>query len=182
MDRLNDIQLFAMLQKDDRRAFTEIVNRYSSILFRFVDKRVSNVEDTKDILQEIFTSLWNRRYQIHIQESFYPYLFKSARYQIIDWTIKQNKDIERISMLVSMHDIYFLKQTYTSEDEFIAKEIELQIGSEVDKMPTTMKNVFTLSRNQAMSIREIALALSVSEQTVKNNISLAISRLKGVLK
>lgn len=182
MNRLNDIQLFALVQKDDRKAFTEIVNRYSTVLFRFVYKRVSNVEDTKDILQEIFTSFWNRRHQIHIQESLYPYLFQSAKYQIIDCVIKQKKGIERVSMLVSMQDVYFLKLTHTSEDELIAKEIEQQIDSEVNKMPATMRDVFTLSRKQAMSIREIALTLSVSEQTVKNNISLAISRLKGVLK
>jgi RNA polymerase sigma-70 factor (ECF subfamily) len=41
-----------------------------------------------------------------------------------------------------------------------------------------MQSAFNLSRVEGLSIKEIAFRLSISEQTVKNNISLALSRLK----
>ena len=67
MDCLKDIELLDHIRGDNRLAFAEIVNRYSATLFRFVNKRISNPEDTQDILQEIFASLWKRRAEIHIE-------------------------------------------------------------------------------------------------------------------
>jgi RNA polymerase sigma-70 factor (ECF subfamily) len=52
------------------------------------------------------------------------------------------------------------------------------LDNEISKMPTTMQSAFNLSRVEGLSIKEIAFRLSISEQTVKNNISLALSRLK----
>ncbi|SFS46590.1 RNA polymerase sigma factor, sigma-70 family [Sphingobacterium wenxiniae] len=72
--------------------------------------------------------------------------------------------------------------TWSSEEHLIAKELSQLIDQEVDRMPPTMRNVFTMSRNQAMTIKDISLELSLSEQTVKNNISLALNKLKSKFK
>jgi RNA polymerase sigma-70 factor (ECF subfamily) len=45
-------------------------------------------------------------------------------------------------------------------------------------MPSTMRSAFSLSRKESMSIKDIATELALSEQTVKNNISLALGWLK----
>jgi RNA polymerase sigma-70 factor (ECF subfamily) len=60
----------------------------------------------------------------------------------------------------------------------MAKELDSLIFKEVNKMPATMKAVFELSRNNKMTIKDIAKNLTISEQTVKNNISLALHRLR----
>lgn len=78
-------------------------------------------------------------------------------------------------MLIETHAS--LSFMHSGEDDLMAKELAQLIEQEVEEMPSTMKNVFTLSRHHALSIKDIALQLSLSEQTVKNNISLAINRL-----
>jgi len=93
MKQLDDTELFIRIQADDRYAFSELVNRYSDILFRFIQRRVSCTEDSEDILQEVFVSLWNQRLNITIEYSLYPYLFKAAKYKIIDWTINEQKKL-----------------------------------------------------------------------------------------
>jgi RNA polymerase sigma-70 factor (ECF subfamily) len=60
----------------------------------------------------------------------------------------------------------------------MVKELSFMLDNEISKMPTTMQSAFNLSRVEGLSIKEIAFRLSISEQTVKNNISLALSRLK----
>jgi RNA polymerase sigma-70 factor (ECF subfamily) len=45
-------------------------------------------------------------------------------------------------------------------------------------MSDTMRKAFVLSRQENKSIREIATELSLSEQTIKNNISQALDRLR----
>jgi len=60
----------------------------------------------------------------------------------------------------------------------MAKELAVLIDTEIEKMPTTMKSAFSLSRKESMSIKDISSELAISEQTVKNNISLALGWLK----
>ncbi|MDR0263642.1 MAG: sigma-70 family RNA polymerase sigma factor [Sphingobacterium sp.] len=175
MEQLDDTELFAGIQANDRHAFSELVNRYSAILFRFIQRRVSCVEDSEDILQEVFVSLWNNRHKINIESSLYPYLFKTAKYKIIDWTIQEQRKVARAEALLQT---YQTQATTTSEEELLAKELSVLIEQEIDKMPTTMKSAFSLSRKESMSIKDIATELALSEQTVKNNISLALGWLK----
>jgi len=65
-----------------------------------------------------------------------------------------------------------------SDEKLMVKELTFLLDNEIAKMPTTMRSAFNLSRVEGLSIKEIAFRLSISEQTVKNNISLALSRLK----
>lgn len=176
MKQLDDTELFIRIQADDRYAFSELVNRYSDILFRFIQRRVSCIEDSEDIVQEVFVSLWNQRLNITIEYSLYPYLFKAAKYKIIDWTINEQKKIVRAEKLLASFQGASISPT--SEEELLAKELALLIDTEIEKMPTTMKSAFSLSRKESMSIKDIASELAISEQTVKNNISLALGWLK----
>ncbi|MDF2476399.1 MAG: hypothetical protein K0S24_1882 [Sphingobacterium sp.] len=176
MKQLDDTELFTRIQADDRYAFSELVNRYSEILFRFIQRRVSCTEDSEDILQEVFVSLWNQRHKITITLSLYPYLFKTAKYKIIDWTVNEQKKVFRAEKLHASLQETFISPT--SEEELLAKELAILIDTEIDKMPITMKSAFSLSRKESMSIKDIASELAISEQTVKNNISLALGWLK----
>ena len=180
MKQLDDTELFTRIQADDRYAFSELVNRYSEILFRFIRRRITCIEDSEDILQEVFVSLWNQRHKITIERSLYPYLFKTAKYKIIDWTIHEQKKIIRAEILLGSVQETLI--SHTSEEELLAKELAILIETEIDKMPVTMKSAFSLSRKESMSIKDIASELAISEQTAKNNISLALGWLKLRLK
>lgn len=179
MNYLDDNLLFAKIQKGDIRAFAEIVDRYSEVLFRFVYRRCNSYEDSQDIIQEVFASLWKRKLQIKINDSLYPYLFKAAKYETIDWMVRKEKEIKRAVELIQMQDSPL---SLSTEEQLLAKELEKMIIHEVNKMPKSMKKAFKLSRYEAKSIKDIAKELSLSEQTVKNNISLAINKLKIIFK
>ena len=90
---------------------------------------------------------------------------------------KSAKEIERHQLLQAEPEPF----EYPAEDFLIARELEGLMEIEVQKMPSTMRQVFLLSRKEHISIREIAAMLSVSEQTVKNNITLALQHLRGKL-
>lgn len=176
MEQLDDLELFIRVQADDRNAFSALVNRYSDVLFRFIQRRISCTADSEDILQDVFVSLWNLRHQIMVEQSLYPYLFKATKYKIIDWMVKEQRKIVHAEKLLQHYGTEL--SVPTSEEELLAKELAALIDTEIDKMPTTMRSAFSLSRKEAMSIKDIAAELALSEQTVKNNISLALGWLR----
>lgn len=69
---------------------------------------------------------------------------------------------------------------HSAIDLLYSKEVALTIDQTVDQFPSNMKKVFQLRMDQ-FSVAEIAEALGIAPQTVKNNTSEALRRLREVL-
>src|SRR5882757_5276281 len=76
-----DIELVALLQQDDTGAFTELYNRHWKNLYYTAIGILQNSEACNDIVQEVFTSLWQRRGIVQIE---FPktYLQQATRFQV----------------------------------------------------------------------------------------------------
>jgi RNA polymerase sigma factor (sigma-70 family) len=171
---LRDEELLRRIQMDDQQAFSVIVYRYNVRLYRIVQGRVRMEDDAKDIIQEIFISLWNNRHQIQSGAALFPYLSKSAFYAVIDWQLLNKKNISRHHLLLEKDEPSVLPV----ENQVIANELRQELMGEIEKMPDTTRTVFRMSRIDQKSVKEIAAVLNLSEQTVKNNISTALKLLR----
>ncbi|WP_266206172.1 RNA polymerase sigma factor [Pontibacter kalidii] len=178
MKNLPDTDLFKLVQQDNERAFTILFDRYKVIVFRHVFKRVGAEFEASEILQNIFLSLWKNRSRINIEDSLGPYLMGAARNSVMALYASSQKELKRAHLLLEQP----AQLTYPQEEYLVAEELEQQLRRELSKMPETMKKAFELSRYEDLTVREIAAALNLSEQTVKNNLSLALQRLRGKLK
>jgi len=170
---LPDDELLRRIQDDDQQAFSTLVFRYNVRLYRIVYNRVRMEDDAKDIIQEIFISLWNNRHRITSSDLF-AYLSKSAFYAVIDWQLLHKKNMARHHLLLGRDEPYILPV----EDQMIANELKQELMEEVEKMPATTGLVFRMSRIEQKSVKEIAATTNLSEQTVKNNISIALKQLR----
>lgn len=171
---LPDEELLRRIQMDDQHAFSIIVYRYNVRLYKIVQARVRMEDDAKDIIQEIFISLWNNRHQIQSASALYPYLSKSVFYAVVDWQLLHKKNISRHHLLLEKDEPF----VFPVENQVIANELRQELMEEVEKMPDTTKTVFRMSRIDQKSVKEIAVVLHLSEQTVKNNISIALKQLR----
>lgn len=178
MKELQDIDLFALVQDHSEQAFAILLERYSTKLYDVIYKRIKDDDDTKDILQDIFISFWNNRKKIRIEDSAYPYLYRAAKYAVIDLAIKNQRVTAHKSLLSGQEEPF----GHSPESMLIAQELKQQYEQEVASMPDTMQQIFRLSREEHLSAREIAGLLKISEQTVRNNITLALKKLRLNLK
>lgn len=60
----------------------------------------------------------------------------------------------------------------------MVKELSALVDAELNELPDRLQVPYRLSREQNLSIKEIAANLSISEQTVKNNISTVLHKLR----
>lgn len=181
MEKYPDSQLLAFIKTGDQQAFTALVNRYWEELYTHIYARLKQEDDTKDILQEIFITVWKKRDTILPDDNgrLSSYLFTAARYCIIDHFSRPQTPV--------YNEDYFAEtlaqQTTFSAIELLeTKEMEEQVNEALNRMPDRLRLVYRLSRYQQLSTREIALQLSLSEQTVKNNISITLRYLRTYLK
>lgn len=169
-----DHELLIALQKGDEQAFEALYERYWPEVYTMIYRRIGDTEATKDIVQQLFINLWFSRKKISAEKPLAPLLNTMARKKSISW-YKRNLTTQQRE---SDYQMATERATYAPDAAMEATELEAFLKDEIDCMPETMREAFLLSRYQNKSTREIAAELSLSEQTIRNNISLALRRLK----
>lgn len=174
---ISDLQLIHLLKEDDQGAFTEIYSRYAEKLTGFASAKLYSLEDSRDVIHDVFVKLWEERKQLQIDRNLEAYLFTLIRYRIVD-KIRKNITREDYAGIVQA-----LRVNYESETEKLiaAKEIKKGIEQAVDKLSPRVKEIYLLSREEQLSIPEIAAKLQLSEQTVKNQLTFALKHLRESL-
>lgn len=170
---LTDQYLIMAMQSGDQKAFEALYERYWPEVYTMIYRRIKDREVAKDIVQDIFINLWRYRDKIIAEGSLAPLLNVTAKKQAISWYRKQTASKQRELLY---HEDEVLVAPSTTELE--TKELQDLLDREIDQMPSNMQQSFRLSRYENKSIKEIAAELSLSEQTVRNNISMALERLR----
>lgn len=172
--QLKDRELIENIRQGDSSSFDELFNRYWEVLFAAAYARLNNKEEAKDCVQEIFLTLWEKREQLPIPDAVGGYLFTSLKNRILNLFRSQKVKERYIHLQKSKTD-----EAGENVDELLEyKEFSRMIDNEIHSLPEKMREIFLLSRKQGLSIEEIASQLSLSPQTVKNQISSALKRLR----
>src|SRR5690606_6227853 len=64
--------------------FTEIYNNYWEKVFTICYKHTDDLEVAKELVQDIFKSLWERRHSLEINTSYERYLLRSAKLKVFE--------------------------------------------------------------------------------------------------
>lgn len=171
----HDDDLLQALQSGNKRAYEVIYDRYWQILFRFSRKMLQDENAAKDVIQDVFTAFWIKSAEAAIRPPLAAFLYTSTRNKILD-KIKHSK--------VEARYLESLKQVVRLSEElpdrmYIEKELYDQIEKEISHLPEKMRLIFEMSRKEYKSNQQIADELSISNKTVKNQLSNAVRLLKN---
>ncbi|SDL56189.1 RNA polymerase sigma factor [Pedobacter antarcticus] len=172
-----DLQLVDLLKQDDEAAFTEIYHRYAEKLVGFASSKLYHLDDPRDIIHDLFVKLWEERKSLKVDRSLEAYLFTMVRYRIIDKIRKNITHEDYSEMILALH----ISLESEIEQQIAAKELKLRIGNSLEELSPRVKEIYHLSREENLSITEIAGKLQLSEQTVKNQLTSALKHLRRVL-
>ncbi|MDR3697045.1 RNA polymerase sigma-70 factor [Mucilaginibacter sp.] len=171
---LSDHELTGLLKTGDRAAFTEIYQRYKWVLFLHALKRIRDREQAKDIIQELFTTLWDRRNDLELRTHLSGYLYTSVRNRIIKSFAHQQVESDYINSLGASVN----QENCVTDHKVRQSNLAALIEKEINELPEKMREVFLLSRKQNLSHKEIAFQLGIEESTVKRQISNALKILR----
>lgn len=172
---LSDRDLLAAIQAADEKAYAEIFERYWTVLFLHAMHMLRDEEEARDIVQELFTVLWQKASDLQITSTLSAYLYKSVRNRVFDH-IKRKKVMT--DYLQSLSD--FMDEGLLETDTLIReKQLHEAIEAEIAALPSKMRVIFELSRKQHLSYKEIAQQLNITEHTVKSQVSNALRILRS---
>ncbi|MGK9118137.1 RNA polymerase sigma factor [Olivibacter jilunii] len=171
-----DNKLIHLLAANDTAAFSEIYLRYGERLYKQAYHVLRNREDAKDIVQDIFTSLWNKRTGLQIN-NLAAYLYIANRNQ----TIKLIAHKKITSVYFDWLQALAKEVSDNAHHTLLEKQLNQLVEDEVSKLPSKMQAVFNLSRKAHLSHKEIAAKLHLSEATVKTQVKNALRILRSKL-
>lgn len=166
--------LLVLLKAGDKTAFTSLYQQYAPSLTAFAASKISSLDEAKDIIHDLFVYIWDQRESIEITGSLKSFLFAAVRYRVIDHIRKNITRREYAAMLQQLSD----SVSTATEDELVSKNLEHTLEHVVEKLPSRTKQIYRLSRNRHLAVKEIASELGLSEQTVKNQLSTALHHLR----
>jgi RNA polymerase sigma-70 factor (ECF subfamily) len=168
------LELVSLMRQGNRLAFNEIYERYWLKLYILAMQRLQSKDDAKDLVQDLFFSLWMKRETLVINTSLSSYLFTAIKYKVINHIESR---IVKGNYLNSLNKALIDYDNSTNE-KIISRDLEQFIDSGINHLSPKVKEVFELSRKENLSINEIAEKLNISDQTVKNQLSKALKILK----
>jgi RNA polymerase sigma-70 factor (family 1) len=171
----DDLHLLKLTSMDDKRAFDTLYTRYFDRLFRFVYNRIHHKEDTEEILQSLFYSIWMKRATLSISTSVSGYLFGACKKLIIH-SMRDEK--VRKGYLAQLNIIMRREYDHSTENIIQLHDFERAVEHSILDLPTRCQEIFKMSRQQNRSIPEIAEALTISHKTVENNLTTALKHLR----
>ncbi|WP_229207903.1 RNA polymerase sigma-70 factor [Dyadobacter beijingensis] len=159
-------------------SFTNIYNEYWEKVFVVCYSNLKDVEVAKELTQEIFKSIWERRHQLVFTESVERYLVRSAKLKVFEYI--RNKQI-RVAHLRNIATANTGHANVT-EDLVMHQHLSDRLKALIDGLPGHCQRVFRMSREQGMTNKEIAGILVISERTVEYHLSNALRLLRSGLK
>lgn len=178
--KFTDEELVQLLQQGKDKAFDELYFRYRDVLVRFVYMRMKSLQVSEEIVQEVFTTIWERRRTLVIQKNFSAYIYTSVRYMTLDY-IKSHAITDQYIKEVVERSTNDYSSTTTTESSIYYEELQVAVDKAASLLPEKSKQVFILSRIKHYTNKEIAQELNVSHETVKYHISYALKFMRNYL-
>ncbi|MBE3087264.1 MAG: RNA polymerase sigma-70 factor [Bacteroidetes bacterium] len=156
------------LSKGNLLAFNTLYKEYSGRLYRFAFGYLKSEAEAEELVQEVFTIIWEKRADLKEELSFKSFLFTIA-FNIIRKHFRTKAYLSEYFKTGISDDLDMQtsqKITYDSLYQYIT---EL-----VNQLPQRRKEIFMKSRFEGHSIKEIADELKISHKTVENQLTDAL--------
>ena len=172
---ISDKQLVSLIKKDDHFAFDKLFHKYGPSLYLFVKSILKDESEAEEAVQDVFYKIWEKRKDLNPDLSFKSYLFTIAsntakkfyRKKLLEDKYKQELALElNFNHTIDLNVIEY-------------KNILDYIDTIIDKLPSSRRQIFILSKKDGLKNPEIAKILNISEQTVKNQLVAALKFLRS---
>jgi len=164
-------------------AFEQIFKKYYRRLCLYARKFIDDDDVAEDVVQEVFSNLWERQIVLELDVVLRTYLFRSVHNRCLNY-LNHQKLISKHHNLLN-EKLKNLELEYYGSDQYNASslfELEGKIDKAISELPPQCRNVFELSRVNGLKNREIAEQLDISIKVVEKHITKALIYLRESLK
>lgn len=172
--KYSDQELAALLRSGDTAAFKTIYKKYWDKLLVVAGKRLDDLQEAEEVLQDIFLNLWLKKADFQLRINFDNYFAVAVKFQIINRLAKRSRESIRNKAFAAG----IVEATEPVAVQFDLALLKQQLNEAINILPGKCQLVFKMSREQELSNKEIAKELDISEKTVEKHMTNALKTLR----
>lgn len=174
------------LKAGDREAFATMVDTYSPSLYRLALRMLGDPDEAEDVLQETFINAYKGMSRFEGRSKLSTWLYRIASNQALMRLRKRHPDTLSVGepeedSAETAAPLDLTDWCCLPEAEFMTGEAQAQLDFAIEKLSPPLRGTFALRDLQALSTRETAEILGISETAVKTRLLRARLQLREQL-
>lgn len=176
----------ALIDEKGKIKFEDIYLSYFSKLKYFALEYVIREEDAENIVQDVFTELWEKREMLSMHINLVAYLFTTVKNRCLNH-LRHKTIVHETATLIQEEYLITLRMNLNSleafdQNLFSDQDIEKIITRALDTLSPKCKEIFVMSKIEGKKQKQIATELNISINTVETQIGIAYKKLRTELK
>lgn len=164
---LTDEELIRLTQTSDESAFTELMHRYTSRIWKLIIANSRELSDADEILMDVWRSVWENIDRLHNYQSFGAWI-RTIAYNACKRYYSSRKYPNH---LIVFSDVILLdRMNQDSITYYNRTELLLEVTEAVHHLPEKLLRIAELYYLEMWSITEIHMELGLAIGTIKTRL------------
>jgi RNA polymerase sigma-70 factor (ECF subfamily) len=182
---LDESILVEKAKNGDKKALSQLVNKYSGRIYNLALRILRNKEDAEDILQETFLTVVEKLHTFDGRSGFFTWIYRIATNASLMKLRKKKvvfKDLnDDPDYTDNIENRVFVDWTQDPSINIYDEEVKKKIEAAVNKLSEIYRTVFVLRDIEGLSIKETSSILNITEENVKIRLRRARQFLRDML-
>ncbi|PWG81515.1 RNA polymerase sigma factor [Pararcticibacter amylolyticus] len=170
-----DTLLLQRISEGDEKAFAALFYQYLPVLMPFVSRFTKCEYGTEEVIQNTFIRVWMNREKLERVNNIKAWLYRYASNESLNY-LRSSGSRKNTEYITHCSDAFTLHSECTSQ-HINLNEVRHLVAQAVGCLSEQRRKIYIMSRNEDLSIPEIAAQLGISPNTVKNTL---VASLKSV--
>ncbi len=179
----NYVSNLNLIKSGNVYALKSLFMETNKALIKFAFQITHDQHLAEEAVHDVFINIWKNREKIEISSSAKQYLYQSVHNISINKILQQKAKKNSIGELFNEEAWQLLEDQYPVEEYLIEKmeatDTQILVNQLINELPQQCQTIFTLSRIEFLSNKEIAEQLNISTSTVKTQIYRALEKIKN---
>ena len=163
-----------MVSIGDEKAFRQMYEQYWNRIYTMALLYFKSTVMAQDMVQEVFLKVWLNRAELPSINNFGAWLHIIARNLLLT-TLRKKTTL----LIGRMDDDNTVPdQRPTAEEQLAVKETAGLIRKAIEQLPPQQQKIYRMSKEQGLKLTEIAAALHLSHNTVREHMSKALKNIR----
>jgi RNA polymerase sigma-70 factor (ECF subfamily) len=173
----NDEELMQEIKADNMFAFDVLYKKYCKRVYKFGYSILKSPEESENLMQDVFLSLWENRQKVEKDSSVKSFVFTITYNTAISIIRKKARESRFIEYLKSLQEI--TEEPVNVKLEY--NELTTKLDEIINTLPQRQKEVYLLHRVEGLKYNEIAERLNISVKTIETHMSRALKTIREKL-
>lgn len=147
-------------------------------LCAFAAEYVGSYNRARDIVQEVFLAIWERRREWEVRGSLKSYLYQAVRNRALN-AVRRDDARRRAHDTIGQRAASAVHRT--AEDQVYYRQLSEAVEHAIAQLPERRRMVFLLHRKHGFTYAEIAQIMDITSKTVENQMGRALKFLREQL-